>query len=258
VPDTSVCAVVLAPGGPGQGTAALAAVEAQTRGVDQRVVLDGEPSSFHAAITSARAHDPTWYWLLDDGVVPEPAALERLLAALDAIGDLPAPGLLASKVVGPDGGLDPHSVPWPPLLDREVTIGAAQRHLVTLRLVRWGSFMVHRDVLERHGPPRADFAGGADDLEWTARVLREGGGYLVPTSVATRRTAPRRSRTDGYAELRDRVRMVGGEDRWTAQEPVWWAFLAGVEAFRELKAHPRPRTAAQLARALGQGVTRRP
>ena len=135
---------------------------------------------------------------------------------------------MVSKVLGADGLIHPRSAPWPPLLDREVVIAAARRRLVSLRLARWGSLLVHRDVVAEHGPPRADYAGGADDLEWTSRILRTRHGYLVPGSVAAR------SEHDSklpLREVRDRVRMVGGKG-WVAQEPLWFAFLLGVDLIR--------------------------
>ncbi len=257
VPFPSVCAVVLAPGSADRHASTLEALDAQTHALDRRVVLGDTPQTFHRAIAAAADSDATWLWLLDQGIVPQRDALEHLFAALPHLDGLPAAVLLASKVVGVDGELDPHSVPWPPLLDRVVTIGAAQRRLVMLRLARWGSLLVHRDVIVEHGLPRADFASGADALEWTSRVLRDGGGYLSPRSVVVRQVPPDRAVDANYGELRDRVRMVRRDDRWTAQEPVWWAFLVAVEAVRELRARPRPGTALRLARALGQGVADR-
>jgi len=83
----------------------------------------------------------------------------------------------------------------------------------------------------RRGPPPADLPDGADDLEWTARLLKEGEGhgYLVPGSVGVS-DRPLRSRFSG-AEARNRARMVRGTG-WVGQEPVWFAFMLGVDAAR--------------------------
>jgi dTDP-4-dehydrorhamnose reductase len=220
----TVCAVVRDPS-PG----ALEAVRAQSHPADHLVARAG---TWHEAVVEAQRHDADWLWLLEGDARPQPGALAALLAPLDDLGDLPAPSLMASRVTAPDGTTHPRSAPWIPLLDRVVVIAAAQRGLVSLRLARWGSLLVPRATLDRHGPPRADFAGGADDLEWTARVLREAHGYLAPRSVVTRPAPSGPALT--LREARDRVRMVRGP-RWVAQEPVWFAFMLGVDLLRGLR-----------------------
>ncbi len=237
-PD-KVCAVVR--GGAGEVPAAQTVPPAAT-------VAHG--GSWHDALAEALSHDARWYWLLEGGVRPDPAALERLLAALRGAGDLPRPVLLASRVVDEAGRLHPSSAPWSPLLDRVRVIDAARRRLVSLRLARWGSLLVSAEAVERHGLPRRDFAGGADDLEWTARMLRDDPGYLVPGSVAVR-TGPAPALSP--AEVRDRLRMLRG-DGWVAQEPVWFGYVLAVEAGRDLRRRPRPSTVGRLARGAGQAL----
>ena len=243
----SVCAVVRS-----SAPAALAVLAAQTRRPDVAVAQGG---SWRAAIAAGAGQGTDWLWLLEGDVEPEPEALARLVAPLEDLGDLPAPALLAGKVLGPDGHLHADSAPWIPLLDRAGVVAAARRRLVALRLARWGSLLVHRGALARHGLPREGFAGGADDLEWTSRVLRDDAGYLVPRSVAVRVT-PARGPSLSPSEVRDRVRMVRG-DGWVGHEPVWFAFMLGVDAVRDLRATPRPRTATRLLRAVSSGLAAR-
>jgi len=204
------------------------ALERQSTAPDAVLEATG---SWHDAVCAGRAQDADWLWLLDGAVEPDPEALERLLTPLADLGDLPAPALLASRVLTPDGRMHPAHEPWIPLLDRVVVIAAARRRLTSLRLARWGSLLVSRAAIDEHGPPRADFADGADDLEWTARLLKEGEGhgYLVPGSVGVS-DRPLRSRFSG-AEARNRARMVRGTG-WVGQEPVWFAFMLGVDAAR--------------------------
>jgi len=178
-------------------------------------------------------------WLLDaDAVVPEPAALAELLVVLAAPGDLPAPALLTSRILGADGALDPARAPAQPLLDREVAIAAARRRVVAVRLARWGSLLVAREVLETLAAPREDFVPEVADLEWTSRVLREHPGYLVPRSVARGVLGHEPGRADAR-ELRDRIRLVLRREAWVAQEPLWFAFLLAQEVGRELRTRPR-------------------
>jgi hypothetical protein len=243
-----VAAVLRAP-----GEATLAALDRQTRQPDETVVHYG---SWHAACVAALSRGAEWYWLLDGDAVPEPEALQQLFEALAALDGLPSPALLASRVLDGEGRLDPRSEPWPPLLDRVLVIAAAQRRLVSLRLARWGSLLVHRSTLDRYGSPRSDYAGGADDLEWTARILRAEPGYLAPRSVAVRPGVRPRNAL-AYREVRNRVRMVRGEG-WVAQEPVWFGFLLAVDAVRALRATPRPRVAASLVAGTFAGLAARP
>ncbi len=196
--------------------------------------------TWHDALggAGATAGDAEWLWLVEGDAVPEPGALDALLAVAADHGDLPAPALVAGRVLAADGRIDPGAAPWIPLLDRVTVIDAARRRLVSLRLARWGSLLVHRDVLARHGLPRGDFAGGGDDLEWTARILLDERGYLAPRSVS-RRAAPPRRPIGGAAEVRNRARMVRG-NAWTGPEPVWFAFMLVVDLARASRRRAAP------------------
>lgn len=216
----------------------LTAVEGQSRPADRVISHEG---TWHDAVLAAGTQAADWLWLVEGGVVPEPSALAELLAPLAADGDLPAPALLSSKVLGPSGDMDEALAPWPPLLDRDVAIAAARHRLASLRMARWGSLLVRADAAEAHGPPRSAFSGGADDLEWTVRILRDAPGYLVPKSVAR---TPRRSPglIGRPREVRDRLRMLRGPG-WVAQEPVWFAFMlmADLAQGAARRAGPAPR-----------------
>jgi GT2 family glycosyltransferase len=48
---------------------------------------------------------------------------------------------------------------------------------------------VRRGAVERHGPPRPGFFIWSDDVDFTARILRDEPGFYVPASVAEHRTA---------------------------------------------------------------------
>ncbi len=85
-------------------------LEAQTRRVDDVLVHDGPVGD---RMRAALDREATWFWLLEEGVEPDPTALAELLVPLTADGELPAPVLVASKVLGRDGRLDPRSAPWP-------------------------------------------------------------------------------------------------------------------------------------------------
>ncbi len=215
-----VCAVVC-------GKALLSALERQTRPPDDVLVHSGP---VRERLEVAADRDATWFWLLEEDVVPEPTALDHLLAPV-ADSDLLSPVLMASKVVGPDGLLHPRSAPWPRTRG-EIVITACQHRLMSLRLASWGSLLVHRDALAHHGPPREDFRSGADDLEWTARILTRGHGYLAPTSIATR-SGSREALS--RPELLARVRMILG-NAWVSDARAWFAFRVADDAVRSRRA----------------------
>lgn len=185
---------------------------------------------------------------MDAHATPARDALAELLAPLTDAAPLADPVLISSKVVTRDGRLDDVAPPWPRLLAREQAIAGAERRLAALRAARYGSLLVHRRAVERHGVPRPDFAGAGDDLEWTARVLRDEPGFLAPRSVAVRTGG---GRPDAAAFVRNRVRILRG-DGWRGQEKAWFAFLFAQDLSRELSA--RPAAAPAVVRAIGRGL----
>ncbi len=209
--------------------AAQAAVEAQTRPVDEVLV---RPSARDALDPAPPVAD--WLWLLAAGVVPEPGALQGLLAPLSSLGPLAAPALLSGKVVAADGALDPSAAPWHRLTDKETAVEATARRLVSIRAARYGSLLVHSDAIARHAPPRAGFAGAGDDLEWTGRILRDGRGYLVPQSVAIRRTPAGGAGAPRYRELRNRASMLRG-DVWDGDERLWFGLMLARDVARGIR-----------------------
>ncbi len=113
-------------------------------------------------------------------MLPEPGALEAFAEALARSEGLGAPVLLAGKVVGPDGSLDPHSQPFPMVRDPDLVAAAFERRLAPVRLARAGSVLVEAQALRARG------VLGADPLAWSAQLLATRLGLLVPTSVAVR------------------------------------------------------------------------
>ncbi len=237
-PTETVCALV-------RSHETARRLQGQTRPPDDVLVHDGSAGE---RLRAALERDATWFWLLEDDVVPDPAALAQLLGPVGLGDALPAPVLVASKVVGPDGRLDRRSAPWPRRRG-ELLVTASRHRLVALRLVGWGSLLVRRDALTDHPLPRAGFAGGAEALEWTARVLAEGHGYMAPRSVATRDARSARPEE----ELRARVAVIPS-DCWVRHERLRFAFHVGVDAMRDLRSGPRARTLAALARGAVAGV----
>lgn len=79
--------------------------------------------------------------------------------------------------------------------------------------------------------PRRHFFYQADDIEYTARVLRRSTGFFVPTSVVEHRTATKQTWTSDerrfYHHARNNVFMLRGEAWERSEKPALAWALAG-------------------------------
>lgn len=248
---TQVCAILYT-GGP-KSRETLRALEAQTRPPDTLLLvgppLEGAPAdarrvdvpaqggiaaAAHEGLRAGAETGADWLWLLDGRAIPEPGALAELLRPAGGLDGLPAPALLAGKVVDAAGNLHVDALPWPSIFEKEISTAACAHRLVSLRAARQGSLLVHRDVLERHGLPRADYVAWGEDLEWTARILQQEVGYLVPSSRSLRDEPPNLGAERRYRDVRNRVDMLRGP-AWRREEKLWFGFLL----LQDVAAHAR-------------------
>ena len=276
-----VCAVVLARRG-GLLERCLAALRDQARPPEHIVVVAeqavdgtaaedvdlvrveesaGRPAAFRAGLERAlRATPAAWIWMMDDETLPARGALEALLAPLADLGSLPRPALLASKVVWRDEELHPRDAPWPRWRkDRDVTVSAAAKGLLSVRATTYVSIVVARGALERSGMPDSRYPVAGDDIEFTARLLRREAGYLVPGSLVRHETAdnlpaPRAGRSLYRHDVRSKVLMMR-DGVWTDDEKLWLTYVLLREAVEHLR-HNRfsPRSAAAVARGVIDGL----
>ena len=236
----------------------LEAVGRQTRAPDE-VFAIRHVAGFQDAIYNGLDAGTEWFWLVDRSLAPEPPALENLLGALKRVELLPAPLLLASKIVTSEGSLDPFSLPVPQVFDPDVVVAVFHERLLPVRVARRGSLLVNRRGLEKLGLPRLGSIFFGEDLVWSARLLKEKPGLFVPASVAVRqpmsdRAAEKRRR----ASVAEGVRLLlsdglrPGEKTWfggrLGEELLALMRGAGYPAGGEVKPSRRPRRiAAALA-----------
>jgi hypothetical protein len=215
-----VCAVLY---GDSRGELLDELVAAVTHQSARPAVILQEPE-LTAGVRAAAGGGTRWIWLLEIGTVPAPDALRDLLDAVAKVTP-PAPMLMASKVVDQHGRLHTDATPRHELFEKQHSVDAAEHRLVQLRTAAPGSVLVATAAIARVGLPRTDLPAGLDVVEWSARMLRdwEDTGYLVPASVAVRRTAPAPRRW-GYWLGRARILGSGG---WSATERLWETFLLG-------------------------------
>ena len=145
-----------------------------------------ETSDLRDGVRRAAATGARWIWLLDAAVVPRRDALGELLRFEQDPRGLPAPLILASKVLDAAGALHEASLPQHEFRRREFALRACGQRVMALRAARTGSVLVRTDVIARFGLPRRGLSAGWSVFDWTARILRGPAevGYLVPGSVA--------------------------------------------------------------------------
>jgi rhamnopyranosyl-N-acetylglucosaminyl-diphospho-decaprenol beta-1,3/1,4-galactofuranosyltransferase len=142
----------------------------------------GGAGGFSHGVREAYDAGYDWLWLLDDDTLVERDCLRALL---DGAGRAPStPSVMTSVVRWRDSSLHPMNRPWVRTSGRVEFAEAAAARLAPIRAATFVSTMVHREAVRRHGLPPAHYFIWLDDIEYTARVLREGHGYIAPDSVA--------------------------------------------------------------------------
>jgi len=267
----------------------LTAVRGQSRPVDHLVVVDnassdgtpdlvraefgeaelvalarnsGATGGFHAGIVAGRRSGATWLWLLDDDTIAHPEALQRLLDAPWQRGGLAEPALLASRVDWTDGRPHPMNQPTVRRRDADGLVAAAAVGLMPLRATTWVSLLLRSTAVDRHGLPVRGYFFQADDIEYTARILRVDAGYAVPTSLVEHRTA---SAHDFLGDpvrfahhLRNTLYMIRGRS-WSGGERLALAFVVVDTTLRYARANRfSPASLRLVARALRDGVLTTP
>lgn len=180
----------------------------------EQVIVASPDKPIETAVQQALDSQPEWIWLLGDGVRPRPRALEALVAAADAWPDAGL-ALLSSRLVDHDLHLLGAEAPMPQALDPDLAAAAFERRACSLRIASYGSLLVRAEAI-RGAPPPAPAPGA--DLIWSARLLADAVGLLVPDSVATARPSP-------PAKLLMAWLRLLASDALPAREKPWIAFI---------------------------------
>jgi dTDP-4-dehydrorhamnose reductase len=145
----------------------------------------GASGGFSAGFRIAYQQGADFVWMMDDDVIPEPDALEKLVEANERLREREKPCSFLISTAHTDEGLLTN-VPridertnaidyenWPALLD----IG-----VIPVRPATFVSILVPRASLQQHGLPIAPMFMWGDDTEFTLRISQEVPGYLVAAS----------------------------------------------------------------------------
>lgn len=241
------------------GTADLLATEFPHAEV---VALDrnfGSSGGYAEGIRTAVARGADWLWLLDDDSFPSPTALEELLAALSRLGGDSPPDLLCGRVEWSDGAPHPVNRPTVRRRDPAVLVRAVRAGLLPVRAATFVCLLVSKEAVGRVGTPNPNFVYQADDIEYTARILRRGRGYYVPSSVVEHRTATKYPPSgDGrrtYFALRNNLFMLRGGSWDPSEKPALaWAVARAAAAYLRATGLT-PAALGVLGRAARDGLT---
>jgi len=223
----------------------------------------GGAGGFHEGMKAAHAGGADWLWLMDDDTIPQPNALEELVAALGRFDRASLPTLLASKVVWRDGGVHPMNFPTPERTRIDRLIEGAGRGFLPIRAATFVSLLVHRGVVDRHGLPLKHFFIWSDDIEYTSRCVLQGEpAYLVPSSTALHDTASPHTAASAppsrfYYHVRNTIFMVRGPSR-PARDRVLrlWVLLSSTGLY--LIENPSAASLFAILRGIRDGLLRGP
>jgi GT2 family glycosyltransferase len=167
------------------GTAAM--LGAEFAGVEVLSLAQniGGAGGFHRGMAWAYERGYDWLWLMDDDTLAQTDSLARLLDAAQATNAR----LFASQVLWQDERLHPMNTPVVRWRSRGAVATGAALGLVAIRYTTFVSVLLHREMIAQFGLPQERFFIWGDDVEYTARVLREQQGYLVPGSRVNHWTA---------------------------------------------------------------------
>jgi GT2 family glycosyltransferase len=149
----------------------------------------GGAGGFTRGLKAAMESAAEYFWILDDDTIPDADCLEALLQADNDARELGSrPAFTASRVVWSDGRRHPMNQGMIDDRHDHAEVAASVR-CVALKAASFVSVLVPRSAVETYGYPIEDFFIWGDDVEYTSRLSFDAPGLLVPSSVATHKTA---------------------------------------------------------------------
>jgi GT2 family glycosyltransferase len=197
----------------------------------------GGAGGFHEGIKWAYKKGFEWIWVMDDDTIPEPNALSELFVAYGRFDKGQQPSLLASKVIWLDGSLHTMNMLEAKTRDFAKLALAAQNSTLSVRYSTFVSTLLHRTIVEKYGLPISDYFIWGDDIEYTARILRNEFGVFVPASLVLHKTVNQHTWRDkpekAYYHVRNNLWMLTRSSAWSRNEKVKMAvgFLLDVSSW---------------------------
>lgn len=143
----------------------------------------GGAGGFNRGLKEAYRKGHGWFWIMDDDVICEPAALAELLAPA---GKLPECAFLCSRVV--NASQEPLNVPEIDMRPSPVTgypawPSALPMSLMPVRAATFVSILLPRRTVDACGYPFTEMFIWGDDTEYTTRATKDARAYLVANST---------------------------------------------------------------------------
>ncbi|WP_455502246.1 glycosyltransferase family 2 protein [Gemmiger sp.] len=140
----------------------------------------GGAGGFAYGIRAAAEQGCEAVWIMDDDTLPEPDALENLLAADAAHGD--GYGWLSSRALAPDGADQPMNVQRKTMYRDIDPLPKETTQEVPAVMASFVSLFLRTETVRRFGLPIAEFFIWSDDWEYTRRISRVKPCYVVTAS----------------------------------------------------------------------------
>lgn len=140
----------------------------------------GGAGGFAYGIRAAAEQGCEAVWIMDDDTLPEPDALENLLAADAAHGD--GYGWLSSRALAPDGTDQPMNVQRKTMYRDIDPLPKETTQEVPAVMASFVSLFLRTETVRRFGLPIAEFFIWSDDWEYTRRISRAKPCYVVTAS----------------------------------------------------------------------------
>ena len=148
----------------------------------------GGAGGFHEGIKWAFKQGFEWLWLMDDDTITKPDALAKLFEAYEKFPEDQKPVLLTSQVIWVDGTLHKMNKPKPRKESLDKQILTASCGTLPIRFATFVSLLLNKSAVEQQGLPLKKYFIWSDDVEYTARILKNNLGILVPKSIVVHET----------------------------------------------------------------------
>jgi GT2 family glycosyltransferase len=140
--------------------------------------------------------------------------------------------------------------------DPETAMLAAEYRTVPTRLATFVSLLIDSRVVAQHGLPFSDYFIWNDDTEYTARILRNGFGVLVPRSHVVHKTGQKHGMMEAapsrfYYQVRNVIWMASRSDAWVPLDRVKFLVKLAICIIRYLGVN---RWSQAALVAIGRGV----
>lgn len=138
---------------------------------------EGAANGFKVAFQYCAQKGYEWAWCMDDDTLPEPEALEKLLAFISSYSNPKEIGFLESKILWVDGSLCKSNLPQ-----------FKDKNKSEIKLATFVSTFYNMAAVAEVGLPIAEFYQWYVDAEFTWRIQQKYKCYYVPESKVVHKT----------------------------------------------------------------------